>query len=50
MCAVNDRPLKAVKALAEFYRILKKGGWLVIADEYPLSKASKPEQEVQVKR
>jgi ubiquinone/menaquinone biosynthesis C-methylase UbiE len=50
MCAVNDRPLKAVKALAEFYRTLKKGGWLVIADEYPLPKASKPEQEVQVKR
>jgi SAM-dependent methyltransferase len=50
MCAVNDRPLKAVKALSEFYRILKKGGWLVIDDEYPLSKASKPEEQVQVMR
>jgi ubiquinone/menaquinone biosynthesis C-methylase UbiE len=50
MCAVNDRPLKAVKALAEFYRTLKKAGWLVIDDEYPLPKASKPEEEVQVKR
>jgi SAM-dependent methyltransferase len=50
MCAVNDRPLKAVKALAEFYRTLKKGGWLIIDDEYPLPKASKPEEEVQVKR
>ena len=50
MCAVNDRPLKAVKALSEFYRTLKKGGWLVIDDEYPLPKALKPEEEVQVKR
>jgi len=50
MCAVNDRPLKAVKALSEFYRTLKKDGWLVIADEFPLPKASKPEEEVQVER
>jgi len=50
ICAVNDRPLKAVKALAEFYRTLKKGGWLIIDDEYPLPKASNPEEEVQVKR
>jgi len=50
MCAVNDRPLKAVKALSEFYRTLKKNGWLIIDDEYPLPKASKPEEEVQVKR
>lgn len=50
ICAVNDRPLKAVKALSEFYRTLKKGGWLIIDDEYPLSKASKPEEEVQVRR
>lgn len=50
MCAVNDRPLKAVKALSEFYRTLKKNGWLIIDDEYPLPKASKPEEETQVKR
>jgi SAM-dependent methyltransferase len=50
MCAVNDRPLKAVKALSEFYRTLKKDGWLIIDDEYPLPKASKPEEEVQVRR
>ena len=50
MCALNDRPLKAVKALSEYYRILKKGGCLIIDDEYPLPKASKPEEEVQVKR
>lgn len=50
ICAVNDRPLKAVKALSEFYRVLKKGGWLIVDDEYPLLKASKPEEEVQVKR
>jgi len=50
ICAVNDRPLKAVKVLSEFYRTLKKGGWLIIEDEYPLPRASKPEEEVQVKR
>jgi len=50
MCAVNDRPLKAVKALSEFYRTLKKDGWLIIDDEYPLPKTSKPEEEVQVRR
>lgn len=50
ICAVNDRPLKAVKALSEFHRTLKRGGWLIIEDEYPLPKASKPEEEVQVKR
>jgi len=50
ICAVNGRPLKALKALSEFHRTLKKGGWLIIDDEYPLPKASKPEEEVQVKR
>jgi len=50
LCAVNDRPLKAVKALSEFYRVLKKGGWLIIDDEYPLPKPSKLEEKVQVKR
>lgn len=50
ICAVNDRPLKAVKALSEFYRTLKRGGWLIIVDEYPLPKTSKPEEEVQVRR
>jgi len=50
MCAVNDRPLKVVKALSEFYRTLKKDGWLIIDDEYPLPKASKPEEEAQVGR
>jgi len=50
ICAVNDRPLKAAKALSEFYRTLKKGSWLIIDDEYPLPKASKPEENVQVKR
>jgi len=50
ICAVNDRPLKALKALAEFYRTLRQGGWLIIDDEYPLPKASRLEEEVQVMR
>ncbi|MFX0203860.1 MAG: class I SAM-dependent methyltransferase [Candidatus Hodarchaeota archaeon] len=50
MCAINDRPLKAVKALSEFFRVIKKGGWLLIDDEYPLPKVTTPKEEVQVKR
>ncbi len=50
MCALNDRPLKALKGLKEFHRVLKKGGRLVISEEYPLPKATKPEEKVQVMR
>jgi len=50
LCALNDRPLKALRGLAEFYRVLKKGGHLRIAEEYPLPKATRPEEEVQVTR
>lgn len=50
ICAVNDRPLRAVKALSEFHRTLNKGGWLIIDDEFPLPKASNSEQEIQVRR
>lgn len=50
LCALNDRPLKALRGLAEFYRVLKKEGRLIISDEYPLPKATKPEEEVQVMR
>lgn len=50
ICAINNRPLKAVKALSEFFRVVKQGGWLLIDDEYPLPKASTPKEEVQVKR
>jgi len=50
ICAVNNKPLKAVKSLAEFDKTLKKGGSLIIADEYPLPKASRAEEEVQVMR
>ena len=35
LCALNDRPLKALRGLKEFYRVLKKGGRLVISEEYP---------------
>ena len=50
LCALNDRPLKALKGLAEFHRVLKEGGRLIIADDCPLPKAVEPEQEVQVMR
>ena len=50
LCALNHRPLKALRGLSEFYRTLKKGGLLIISEEYPLPKATKPEEEVQVMR
>lgn len=50
LCALNDRPLKALRGLSEFYRVLKKGGWLIFSEEYPLPKATRPEEEVQVLR
>ena len=51
LCALNDRPLKVLRGLTEFYRVLKKGGRLIISEEYPLPKATKPEEEeVQVMR
>lgn len=50
LCALNDRPLKALRGLSEFHRVLKKGGLLIIADDYPLPRATKPEEEVQIMR
>jgi SAM-dependent methyltransferase len=50
LCALNDRPLKALKGLTEFDRVLKESGRLVIAEEFPLRKAKSAEQEVQVMR
>jgi len=50
LCALNDRPLKALRGLTEFHRVLKEDGWFTIADEYPLPKATKPKEEVQVMR
>jgi ubiquinone/menaquinone biosynthesis C-methylase UbiE len=43
--ALNDRPLKVLRGLKEFYRVLKKRGELVISDEYPLPKATRTEEE-----
>lgn len=50
LCALNDRPLKALRGLVEFHRVLKKGGHLRIAEDYPLPKATRPEEEVQAMR
>lgn len=50
LCALNDRPLRALQGLTEFRRVLRKGGRLLISEEYPLPKATKPEEEVQVMR
>jgi ubiquinone/menaquinone biosynthesis C-methylase UbiE len=50
LCALNDKPLKVLRGLREFHRVLKKEGRLIISEEYPLPKATKPEEEVQVMR
>ena len=50
LCATNDRPLGAMRALAEFHRVLRDGGRLVIGEEYPLPRATQPEEEVQALR
>lgn len=50
LCATNDRPLGAMRALAEFHRVLRDGGRLVIGEEYPLPRATGPEEEVQALR
>ncbi len=50
LCATNDRPLGAMRALAEFHRVLRDGGWLVIGEEYPLPRATRPEEELQALR
>jgi SAM-dependent methyltransferase len=50
MCALNDRPLKAVQGLSEFYRVLKEGGRLVVDEEFPLPRAARADEEVQVMR
>ena len=50
LCALNSRPLGALRGLAEFHRVLKKGGHLRISEEDPLPRATKPEEEVQVMR
>lgn len=48
LCALNSRPLGALRGLTEFHRVLKKGGYLRISEEYPLPLATKPEEEAQV--
>ncbi len=50
LCATNDRPLGAMRALAEFHRVLKEGGRLAIGEEYPLPRATRPEEELQALR
>lgn len=50
MCAINDRPLRALRALSEYHRVLRKGGRLIIREEYPQPRAIDPDDEVHVKR
>lgn len=48
LCALNNRPLRVLRGLTELYRVLKNGARLVVSEEYPLPRATKAEEEVQV--
>lgn len=50
LCAVNSKPLRAVKALQELYRVLKPGGWCVIKEEYPFYEPPASHYRVQHQR
>lgn len=47
---INSSPCRLIRAIAEFYRILKKGGQIILSDECPLPKAVHEEEKVAVMR
>jgi SAM-dependent methyltransferase len=47
---INSFPCRLTKAIAEFYRVLKPKGQVVLSDECPLLTSSNREEEVAVKR
>jgi len=47
---INSFSCRLVKAIAEFYRVLRKGGRIILSDEYPRSKALSEEEKVAVRR
>lgn len=47
---IESFPYRAIRAMAEFYRTLKRGGKVVMSDEYPVLLPSSAEDEVAVTR
>jgi len=47
---INSFPCRLVKAIAEFYRVLRKGGRIILSDECPCLKAQSEEEKVGVTR
>ena len=47
---INSSPCRLTRAIAEFYRILKKGGQSILSDECPLLKAVHEDEKVAVVR
>jgi len=47
---INSFSCRLVKAIAEFYRVLRKGGRIILSDECPRSKALGEEEKVAVRR
>lgn len=46
LCAVNAKESRAMMALQRFRDVLKPGGWLLVEEEFPISQASNPRQDV----
>jgi SAM-dependent methyltransferase len=47
---INSFPCRVTKVIAEFYRVLKPDGQVVVSDECPVLVSSNQEEEVAVKR
>ncbi len=47
---INRFPCRLIKAISEFYRVLKKGGQIVLSDECPRFKPLSEDEEVAVLR
>ena len=47
---INSFSCRLVRAIAEFYRVLRKGGRVILSDAYPRSKALSEEEKVAVRR
>ncbi len=47
---INSYPCRLTRAIAEFYRVLKTEGQIILSDEVPTWKASSKEEEVAVTR
>lgn len=50
LCMIEGHPLRSVKVLSEFKRVLKPKGELIIGEQIPMPKATVPKEQVWAKR